>query len=128
MKYLVDVIKHFFVAAFISTCALIAIAISYFKGNNGFELVIALFGLSLFGLISPILMLIEKNINLKIIVKCFILFILLYFEIFFWVIIFNGFKALPNIEKLPYFSLPFIVYFIGAFISLLLTKIFFKNE
>lgn len=128
MKYLVDVIKHFFIAAFISMCALIAIAISYFNGSNGFELVIALFGLSLFGLISPILMILEKNINFKIIVKCFVLFVLLYFEIFFWVVIFNGFKALPRIENLHYFILPFAIYFTGAFISLLVTKIFLKNE
>jgi hypothetical protein len=128
MKNLLDIIKHYFVAAFISICTLIAITISYLNHNNGFELSIALFGLLLFGLISPIIMLIEKNINLKIISKCLIVLILLYFEIFLWVIIFNGIKALPNIEKLPYFILPFFIYFAGTFIGLLFKKILSKNE
>ncbi len=116
-----DFISIIYIGVFISFAALIGIVINKYSlvFRQGFELDIAISCLSIFALVIPIVLHYTKSLNLFRIITGFILLLLLYVDLFIWIVIFHGFKALPSPVKSLNFLLPTALFFIVTIVFVL---------
>jgi hypothetical protein len=113
-----------FIGSFISVLALIAIIINKYwgTGKQGFELNIVLYSLSVFAVVTPFVFNILKMVQLKSFLAGIILLLLLSVELFLWVILFHGFKALPDSGEFVHFFIPPGLYIVSAFLVMIFSS------
>ncbi len=124
LELIIRYIKLIFIGAFISVISLLFIIFNrYGNYNQGLELTIVLVSLSLFAVVSPFVLykLALNTINDH--VAGLLLLVLLFAELFFWVLMFFGISAFPSLKKSIYFFIPFALYVFSAGICLFLPPV-----
>jgi hypothetical protein len=119
--------KHFrllVAATLVSMIVLGIIIINKYSSSKtqGIELDVIFMALCVFAFTPPLTGLLMKNISRESIVAGFILLILLYAELFLWLLIFCGFSSFPSVQKSIYFLFPLALYVLATGICLFLHK------
>jgi hypothetical protein len=114
--------KIILTGVFISLLALTAfIANKYIEsGKHGFEMNIALYALCIFGTIAPFLLYYQKMLSINNLLHGFILLLILYVDLFIWILIFYCLSSLYITQKLTLFFIPVGLYLLAAMICLIL--------
>lgn len=127
-EFLTKYIRLLFIGSFISLLALLAIILNKYvnAGRQGFELNIVLYSLSVYAVVVPVVLSILRLLNFRGILNGLLLLILLALELFLWVILFHGLKALPELKDLNFFSIPAGLYVVFVIFCLFLPS--WKNN
>lgn len=118
-----DIHKLIYIGAFISILSLVGIIINKYSNiyRQGSELNIALYSLCIFALTMPFVLYFKRDLTRIRIISGFLLLMLLYFDLFIWIVIFHGLKAMPSASKSLYFLIPPGMYFLAILICELMT-------